>query len=176
MGCPQNADSCFRKITFPVFGGCNGPKIKCGMSQKHRFLFSENHFPRFQGVQRSENICADVPKTPILVFGKSLSPFSGGATVQNAPFGPKNDPKMKNKMLDVPKTPNLVFGKSLSPFLGGATKYIKNIHYIRRINPTRIMLTKFSRTARRRISPKCYHLLSFCYHLGGFKSIWSTHG
>ncbi len=73
----------------------------------------------------------DVPKTPILVFGKSLSPFSGGATVQNAPFGPKNAPKMKNKMLDVPKTPNLVFGKSLLPFFGGATKYIKNEHYNR---------------------------------------------
>uniref|UniRef100_A0A6C0M2N7 Uncharacterized protein n=1 Tax=viral metagenome TaxID=1070528 RepID=A0A6C0M2N7_9ZZZZ len=31
----------------------------------------------------------DVPKTPILVFGKSLSPFLGGATVRNAPFGSK---------------------------------------------------------------------------------------
>ena len=53
-GCPKNTDSCFQKITFAVFRGCNSPKIFMRMSQKHRFLFSENHFPRFQGVQRSK--------------------------------------------------------------------------------------------------------------------------
>ena len=82
----------------------------------------------------------DVPKTPILVFGKSLSPFSGGATLQNAPFGAKTDPKMKNIYADVPKTPMFVFGKLLLPFFGGATKYIKNEHY----NPVHIYDTYYA--------------------------------
>ena len=142
-------------------------------------------------MQQNDIIMFIVPKTDILVFWIKVLPFSGGANGVNGteacPF--LGHPCFQNKCFAVFRTWNrwfrpkpaqnctiiyahvpfwdiLILNLNDLPKSGHATFCAFSSHARTCNSLTCNMLTKLWKISRRQIWQKCYHLLSFCYHLG----------
>ena len=130
--CPKIGVSCFRKITFAIFGGWprrgqNGGKMGRIMSQNRGFLFSEKRFCRKRDI-----------KQPILL---------------------KN---CKNGLKHVPKSGFLISRKKVLPKKGHAIKSRFSIFFKCTKTATRYMLTKMNPFSACQIWQNVIFLLSFC--------------